>query len=247
MPEVPAHESFLADLRGAAALWSTAPLLPVITVGLAVTAEGLFLLGRTTSRPLGLLALPVQLFLVGWVGTERIWYLRLFSGAELRRDELWPLTLAFLGRFCVLGFALGFFALVVLLPAVGSGARVGGKVAFVAVVLLGDAALTFVTPILAFSVNSVTYALGFGLTVIRQQWPRCVWYVLTPPLALTAMTQLLPRHGLGPVEALATTVVLTLFGLACKGATAAFYLRRYPAETEDGAAHLDRRWRPRTR
>src|SRR3989442_10207954 len=65
-----------------------------------------------------------------------------------------------------------------------------------AVAIAMDFALTFVTPALAFTTRSAWRALGIGLAMIRQTWPRSALYVLCPPLALSVMNYIFPSGGL---------------------------------------------------
>lgn len=171
------------------------------------------------------------------MGTERIWYLRIFQNATLSADELVSLTRRFIGRYVVLGLLL----FVVVWPAIVLlSVRPTGWVIYVTLWLaLIDMALTFVTPALAFGTRSVLEAIGVGWTMLRETWPRCAWYVLAPPLAIGALARVLPRSSLNPLGSAIVGVCAYLAGLWFKGATAAFYLRRYPSGV-NGAA-FDRR------
>ncbi len=102
--------------------------------------------------------------------------------------------------------------------------------------LAPGAALTFVTPALAFTTRSAWRALGIGLAMIRQTWPRSALYVLCPPLALSVMNYIFPSGGV--VFHFILTAVLTLVGLVAKGAIAVFYLRERGSYSEDGAAYI---------
>ena len=102
--------------------------------------------------------------------------------------------------------------------------------------VVGDFALTFVTPALAFTTRSVWKALGIGLRMIRQTWPRSGLYVLCPPLAVNFVNVVFPMHQIG--LRLSVAAVATLLGLIAKGATAAFYVREKAISCPDGAAHL---------
>src|SRR5688500_9030315 len=89
---------FVADLARSLRAWRTAPALPLASVALSqalLVPDDLFWLG-----------LPVALFGIGWLGTERIWYLRIFRGEEIKRGELWRLTWAFFWRFLRLGLLM---------------------------------------------------------------------------------------------------------------------------------------------
>jgi len=196
-------------------------------------------------------------FLAGWYGVERVFFQRHLQGRPVPLPHLLRLVKPFLGRFLMLGFWFGITFLAVFF----SLARVMGidfndsgapmplslQVGTLAVVIAMDFALTFVTPALAFTTRSAWRALGIGLAMIRQTWPRSALYVLCPPLALSVMNYIFPSGGV--VFHFILTAVLTLVGLVAKGAIAVFYLRERGSYSEDGAAYRvppDRRRPPLT-
>ena len=95
--------------------------------------------------------------------------------------------------------------------------------------------ITFVTPALAFFTASVNEALKVGWRMIRETWPACALYVFAPPLALEALARAWWVGPLGIIGSIVVGLLGGLVGLASKGATAAFFLRRYPSG-DDGAA-----------
>ncbi len=99
-----------------------------------------------------------------------------------------------------------------------------------------DFALTFVTPALAYTTRSALRALGMGLVMIRQAWPRCALYVLCPPLALNLLHLVYPVGSV--TVGLAISSVLVVVSLLAKGAIAAFYLRERGSYSDDGAAYI---------
>jgi len=105
----------------------------------------------------------------------------------------------------------------------------------VAVAIAMDFALTFVTPALAFTTRSAWRAVGIGLAMIRQTWPRSALYVLCPPLALNLLSYICP---VGVVLRFILTSVFVFVGLLAKGAIAGFYLRERGSYSEDGAAYI---------
>jgi hypothetical protein len=82
---------FGEDVAVSLGAWEKAPALPAITVVLGVAFD----IPRLVGPGAALISLPAGLLLVGWVGTQRIWYLRLFRGKQLVRHEIWPFTWAF--------------------------------------------------------------------------------------------------------------------------------------------------------
>jgi hypothetical protein len=236
-----AEPSFGNDLRLAIAAWRRFPWLPAVSVGLAA-------IGHLPEEPAFLALVLVSLLVtVGWVGTERICYLRAFRGKPVRVGELWRLTRAFLVRYVVLGIvsAIPLIALLIgvsvtdVLTQSHSERWLGGFLVVVYVVFaFVDFALTFVTPALAFSTRRVRHAMAIGLRMIRSEWPYSAWYVLVPPLAAVLITQILTlTSDIAIGVQLLTSAFATLLNLWFKGATAAFYLRRHTVG-DDGAAFV---------
>jgi len=102
-----------------------------------------------------------------------------------------------------------------------------------------DFALTFVTPALAYTTRSALRAMGIGVAMIRQTWPRSALYVLCPPLALNLLHMIHPFSG--RTVGLAISSVLVVVSLLAKGAIAAFYLRERGSYSEDGTAYISTR------
>ena len=236
-----AEPSFRDDLRLALAAWRRFPWLPAVSVGLAAV-------GQLPEEPVFLALVLVSLMVtVGWVGTERICYLRAFRGKQIRVGELWRLTRAFLGRYAVLGMVVAVPLIAILIGVAITDTLTGSPserwlggflVAMYVIFAFVDFALTFVTPALAFSTRRVRRALAIGLGMIRSEWPSSAWYVLVPPLAAVSIAQILTRTSdVGIGVQLLTSAFATLLNLWFKGATAAFYLRRHEVG-DDGAAFI---------
>lgn len=256
-------KAFAADVKRAWSAWGVAPWLPVITAGLAV-ALGLpgvlqtlivgepCLPSRCTSEAIrsqirlsltvSLLFIPVSLFHAGWSGTERIWYLRIFRGRSLSRQEGWSFSWSFLGRFFVLGliialvlvpvYLLTFWSLLVRVrsqpgPPDLDSLRFWQLAVSTVAVLIVEFVLTFVTPALAYTTRRVTEALRIGIRMIKDTWPKCALYVLVPPFAVTLIARFLPAQVVEVWWRLALLPGSALLNLLFKGATAAFYLRRF--------------------
>ena len=191
-----------------------------------------------------MLSVPLALFGIGWLGTQRIWYQRVFEGGGLNPAAVWRMSWAFFGRFLVLGLIVGipgFFVLFWLVAQIATGA-VSTSHHFVRPIwwnpfwlgygFVTDVALTFVTPALAFSTHRVREALSGGLKLITETWPASAAYTFVPPITLLALAALNPI-GFPALVIVVLVVVSTLVGLLVKGAIAAFYLRYEPRrETE---------------
>jgi hypothetical protein len=231
------------DLAQSAAALRTQPLLLIITLGLGLAP--VLLVG-----PLGILNLPVVIFEAGFVGTQRIWFLRAVRGKQLRNDEIWPLTRAFIGRMVVLGLVTGILASVVILPVLLlNAARLyqGGEtlptfppsflLAAVIVTLVVDVALTFVVPALSFTTKSVREAFRIGFRMIGETWPGSALYVLTPGILASSLGVALPPSVMGRGGLLVVGALGAVLGLLFKGAIAALYLRLRPETGDDGSAY----------
>jgi hypothetical protein len=184
---------------------------------------------------------PVLFFSIGYVGTERIWYLRVFRGESLTPNLVWKLSWDFLGRYLVLGlmvlWPLYVYAVGGLLLFHGAQLPLWYWVGVYCLITVADFALTFVTPALAYSTRKATQATRIGMGMIREYWPATATYVLVPPLAILLLARFNPQH-LNPAGVVLTTAASTLLNLLMKGATAAFYLRRHPAVSDYGAVRL---------
>ncbi|HEX9695543.1 MAG TPA: hypothetical protein VGB64_04425 [Actinomycetota bacterium] len=229
--------SFAADVAAAWHVWVKHPLLPIVTA--------LLWLPYLLPEPLAVLALPTGIFLIGWNGTQRIWYLRSFRGGTIEASEAWRFTWRFFGRHLVVGLVIGApimlaFTLVPSLRTLDQfeegAAPTSVVIAASLATLVLDVVLTFVMPALAYSTRRVGEALRIGLRMLRTGWPGHVAYVLVPPLALVSLSQLTESRW-GAVASLASMAV----GLLMKGAIAAYYLRRHDVG-DDGTAVRRHAW-----
>lgn len=227
---------FRGDLRASLRAWRVAPLLPVISPALLATS----------ALPESWWAIPAVLFVLGWFGTERIWYLRIYGNERIEVGELLRLTRAFFGRF----LRLALLVAIVWVPVIfwgfgvtltdpnGTEGSLSGRaeLAFAVVSMVTDFVLTFVTPALAFSTKRVRAAFRLGIHMLRDHWPRTAWYALVPPLTIFLLGRVFtPSTVAGQM---ATVAGITLLVVWFKGATAAFYLRRVEVG-RDGAAFVD--------
>lgn len=231
--------SFWDDLRTSVRAWGRFPWLPAASVALTLTGT----LSNGPAWPAGLLSL---IFYAGWFGTERISYLRAFRKRPLTRSEVWRLTRAFAPRYAVLGFVTaplilpGIIVLAASRPAHGSADTSGFLLYANVVGLLISIAFAFVTPALAFTTRRVREALRIGLRMIRTEWPASGAYVLVPPLVSFAIVRFVGLWSDADFASRVLAVTLApLLNLWFKGATAAFYLRRWEAG-DNGAAFIPR-------
>ena len=238
MPPARKNASFLADAAWSVRVWRSHPRLPLLT---------LLILGAWSLVPatgaFGLLGLALTLVAAGWAGTQRIWYLRAFRGKEMTSSELIDYTLIFMWRFLKLGLVT---TLALLPPAIAfyNAETTLWFLVMVAVSLVVDLLLTFVTPALTYSTRKVFPAIGIGFKMIVREWPRCLWYALVPPFAALFVARGVTVTGTGlTTTAVVITLVSVLLGLVFKGATAAYYLRRVRVP-DDGATAPPQRDRP---
>jgi hypothetical protein len=239
-----AWSEFKADLRASADAWRAAPLLPLISIGLASAVH--------IPEPWWWLALPALLFSLGWPGSERIWYLRIFRGEAMSLRELWRLTGAFVWRFVRLALVAAVALVPVLITELPSWlddpenaedvlARTPAWIAMAFGMIVVYFALTFVTPALSFSTKRVRTALRLGFGMLRGHWPRTAWYAVVPPLTVVAIFRLSETSTFALPGRIAVSAAATLLNVWFKGATAAFYLRREEVASEGSAFIEDER------
>ncbi|HEV2953544.1 MAG TPA: hypothetical protein VG015_05600 [Candidatus Dormibacteraeota bacterium] len=235
---------FLEDIGVAAStLWrAPALLLAAVLVEVGIP-DVLNLIWRPGKGLGGFFSAVVSLIvLAGFVGTERLWFKRLWAGDSLSLRQAAQVTRVYVGRYVRLGLMATIATLMPFSLAAGlvlrmvdprpSRAAFGMFIlAFAYVwVVIGDVLATFMTPALAFSTASARRAWAIGWQLVRREWPASAPYVVFPPLAFVIGTRLIVSSGqhwvgyaLGPVA--------TVVALVVKGATARFYLRLdIPAE-----------------
>lgn len=229
---------FKNDLSASFKSWRVAPLLPLTSVSLLLTSY--------IPNPWWWLGLPAFLFSVGWVGSERIWYLRIYRNEGIAPRELWRMTWAFFWRFVRLGLLTAIVWSPVLFLAFRNIANDPENaetafstptvwIPFAILTVVTDFALTFVTPALAFSTRRVPEAVRLGFRMLRDHWPRTAWYALVPPLAVVIMFRVAEPTALSLWGRVAVSAGSTLLNLWFKGATAAFYLRRVEVGSQGAA------------
>ena len=237
------------DLRWCLSALKAAPLLFVLSFGYWVVADvapHVFL--PSVPSLVVLLVLLVSVFWAGFVGVQRVWFLRLSRDQVLPKDMIFPVTASFMGRFILLGLLMSIpWAVVsavaapfILSHVTANGTRHVPLVVFLLptmiTTLVLDVLLTFVTPALALSTSSVIQSLRLGIRMIGATWPSCAWYVIAPGLTLTALAGLLPNSWAGWWTPVVVGAVSTFLGLWFKGATVGFYVRAFPGLRPYGSA-----------
>lgn len=219
---------FWGDVKKAVGTWRVVPALPLITVLVQLPSA------LQKLHPLwGLAIFPLGIFYVGFVGTERLWYLRVWAGETLTPREIWRVTWGYVGRYFALALLVavpgivGYLVLGFLLGLLDFDPTLGRTITMIIVGIATDVALTFVTPALAFSTNHASEAIGDGLKFLKAQGRRALAYALVPPLLALALLQRTPDSALSGLPRVTLAIVGTLVYLACKGATAAKYLRHH--------------------
>ncbi|MHB8438564.1 MAG: hypothetical protein ACYDD4_05300 [Acidimicrobiales bacterium] len=199
-----------------------------------------------------LLYTAVVIVTFGFLGTQRVWFLRIFRGGPIiQLREAVSLSREFLGRFVVLSFVGGLFILplILVVDALTNGfvRRAGTpatsqpgalSVSLLCSFAIADVLMTFVTPALALSYRSVRAALSTGIRMITQMWPQSAWYIVTPGIVATTFAALLPASAINRWLAIVIVGVGGSLALWFKGATIAFYARAIPIPSETGAAYL---------
>ncbi|HXU05840.1 MAG TPA: hypothetical protein VN903_33030 [Polyangia bacterium] len=192
-------------------------------------------------------------FMLGWLGAERMFFLRRREGTSVTVRELLGSVRFFAGRF----FRLGLLLAIVVIPLIlviarfaryleftapfAPHARIVATIQAVTVLIPVDVLLTFVPSALVYTTRDPRQALRIGFSMIRRTWPRSALYVLCPPLALNLLNTIYPTDML--IVSVVTTAGLALLALIAKGATAAFYLR---AGTLSADAFTDTGLEPQT-
>jgi hypothetical protein len=219
-----APDGFPDDVTASLAAWRAAPLLPISAAVLVIGSE---ILSQLAYVPLGLV---LGLVSVGWLGTQLVWYKRIFDRQRIRRGELIWLTWSFIVRYLLLSIlaAVPLIVVGVLLAANRTltpdtlrepGVRIFLTVYVLVAVTLG----TFMIPALAFSTRKVREAVPTGLKMLAQGWPKDWMYVLSPGLTgavLTAIAWFIPTFAQRLLGIVSAVIIL-----AFSGAIARYYLR----------------------
>jgi len=248
----PSRVGFVADVASAAKALLSQPSVPLVSLAVWLLPSVIIastVPGHRSVGPVLAIMLATTVFQLGWYGAERVFFQRKLEGQPVALRHLVGLVRPFIGRFFVLGLPFAIMLIVVFFGGLLSGHRprdirtsVWFSVSMVVFSVAMDFALTFVTPALAYTTRSALRALGIGLAMIRQTWPRSGLYVLCPPLALNLLHLIYPVSS--PTVGLAISCVLVVLSLLAKGTIAAFYLRERGTYSDDGAAYITRQHEP---
>jgi hypothetical protein len=242
---IASSSTFAGDLRLTFAAWRSEPRLPLLTIALAVASSAPYLFVHTTGKnhqpdhpaaflALSVLVFPAALFWLGFRGTTRVWYARIWQQLSMEPHEVWSLSWMLFVRLLRLG-------LLVLAPAgIAAGILFGAfygaglssltslGIATGVSTLFLDILLTFVVPALVFATDSATTAWTLGMAMLRQHWRHAAAYILAPPLALVATSRALVNAFHSGWVYVVIQILIAMLDLAFKGAITAYYLRHAP-------------------
>lgn len=98
-----------------------------------------------------------------------------------------------------------------------------------------EALLTFVFPALALSTSSVMEAWRIGLRLLRENWPRDLWYALAPAVTLqSAYAFISPARDSNIAVNAVVGVALALVALWFRATIVTEYVRLYEAKGPQG-------------
>lgn len=238
--------TYWSDLKWSARTLAASPWLVVLSVALVAMLD----VGYRDVRPVALtrfLTFVAEVFEVGFVGTQRVWFLRKERGGGVEPREVWSLSWRFFGRFLCLGLLFAVAFAIVLVPTAIATFPPGGTTtttsvpggftaSLVGTTFVLDVVLTFVVPALALSTRSVRSAFRIGWRITASLWPTNLWYLFAPGITLLALAGALPRSLVSNGVAIVLGLIGALLGLWFKGANAAFYIRAMPPASSYGAA-----------
>ncbi|HWD96957.1 MAG TPA: hypothetical protein VG246_11100 [Acidimicrobiales bacterium] len=232
--------TFWRDLRWSFRSWASGSSFVLLTAVVAILLR--LLLGEASGLYwIGYLAL------LGFPGTQRIFYLREYKAERFSLIEVLTLTKRFTLRFFRLGLVLiiptGVATIIAIVVVHGwqstahnSALPLRVRIAELVVVFLIDALLTFVTPALVFSTGSAVEALKIGFRTLRSTWPSSAWYVFTPGLTMSALVLVLPTQAVNVTVGVVISVAGAMLAFGFRGAVVPYYLRRIGPVGDDGAA-----------
>jgi len=241
-----AWREFASDLQQASQVLRRVPVLPLVSVSLALTAVGAQHL-QSTEPGAAIYVSVILLAAIGWVGTERIWFFRALRGKSLSLDEALSFTFRFWARYLSLAIILILtLSIAQMLIYLGLGNNTDARpLAQAALIVLANMAITFVTPALALTTRRTSEAIGLGFGMLIREWRQAKWYVVIPPLTATAALQI-GQESSALLATMSLTGLGTLLNLWFKGATVGFYVRRHDV-SDDGAARSGRQMELRLR
>lgn len=230
---------FWGDLKKAVRAWRVAPLLPLFTLALQIP----FYLPQIHPA-WSFAAFIASIFYVGYVGTERLWYLAVWRGEPFSARRVWGTSWSYFRRFFAFGvvwLALGLLLWGVL---VGIGVLFGMEpktamqLALIPATFVGEIWFTFVTPSFAYSTDVVKDAMTIGWRLLKGNWRHTAIYALAPPVTGLALLQRAEPEAVPNLARLVLGLAGVLVYLALKGATAAYYVRHHGVVIPEGEVHV---------
>lgn len=201
---------FLSDLHRTFAAWRRQPMLPLSVLALSAAIA---FAGAGDSLPLAPAMILLLVFYVGFLATQRVWYVRAWDGRGLTPGETVRLSLGFFWPYVALGLVAGILGLLVYYPvSLLAGELPARIVAMIAV----DVPFTFVTSAIAVDRLAVAEAIPTGWRVLRTGFRRCAPHALLPPLVLYAFADR---------QIWWLFVVAELVALVARGVTTSYYVR----------------------
>jgi hypothetical protein len=242
--------TYRSDLKWSARTLRSSPYFVLVSLGLVAIFD---LSSRQVIKPrgvAGLLAFAVEVFLIGFVGAQRVWFLRKLQGLRFVAAEVWTVPWRFFGRFLCLDLLGALLVIPIMVPITIATAHhrtttirsvhlsTWATFGVVLGAFLVDVALTFVVPALALNVRSVKASLRLGWNITKSTWPTNAWYMLAPGVTVVAIAAVLPESVASSVVYLVTGLISALLNLWFKGAIVAFYVRSVSPASADGSAYL---------
>jgi hypothetical protein len=221
---------FLRDVRRSVDAWRRDPRLPLTALAVALLSTVPAAVARATGHdPIFLVGVVATLALLGFIGTERLWYVAADHGDRLPWSDVRRFTRRLWRRYLGLGIYVSFLVVVpvVAIVAVTDQGTVAQSLLLLLVFAAIDIALTFATVVLAFAELAAGDAVRHSLAVVREQWPACLYYVLVAPLAVQLFFTVVPRDSMSIAVLVPVIVSVAVFKLLCQGATVLFYADRY--------------------
>lgn len=229
----PDGPNFGGDIRESLAAWAVAPALPMLACIVSLVSSAWVLPGLRNGIG-GLFGFVGSVFALGFVATERLWYVEAWNDGFLSARVVWKTSWRHFPRL----FRLGVLALVLgvvpylltvgVLTIGGVSASTSNTAAIVVAALCLDVALTFVVPAIVFSTTSALQAIEGGWRLLASNWPRNAAYCLLPALTLQFAARAIPAFAGTSSLAILGVLVAALVDLAFKGAITAYYRRLVP-------------------
>lgn len=166
--------------------------------------------------------LPFLVFMAGFMGTQRVWYLRAFESRPFPAAEIWDRSWRYAPRFILLAVISSLPSLPLL--AFGLVSEWAEWAAFVVAWILVDVWITFASPALVYTTRRVGLAFDIGWWFLRRRWASIGWHAVAPPLVVILGARTLPSLDKVGWPVAVVSVAGWMLNLLCKGAQALAYL-----------------------